>query len=195
MHPFLEFTPNKLIRWILSFACCWKFLMKLFWMEVSTWMTEEGELCCIVSVQQVQTCTCVMRPLTRESHRSRGETKELVWGLEQRCFLWNSTVIASKSLSASYGTTSTTETLKQSRVLELLYVLLYPNIPVVRGIFVVQKEVYFIRILIHGLNGWQMAWCIPVYWLGSWKICGIWSASIEGLPRQCAFRSRSLFLP
>lgn len=66
-------------------------------------------------------------------------------------------MIASKSLSASYGTTSTTETLKQSRVLELLYVLLYPNIPFVKGIFVVQKEVYFIRILIHGLNGWQMA--------------------------------------
>ena len=53
-------------------------------------MTEEGELCCIVSVQQVQTCTYVMRPLTRESRHIREEAKELVWGLEQNCFLWNS---------------------------------------------------------------------------------------------------------
>lgn len=52
-------------------------------------MTEEGELHCILSVQQVQTCTCVMRSLTRESHHIREETKELVQGLEQSSLLWN----------------------------------------------------------------------------------------------------------
>lgn len=49
-------------------------------------MTEEGELCCIVSVQQVQTCTCVVRSLTRESHHSREETKELVRGVRTKLF-------------------------------------------------------------------------------------------------------------
>lgn len=50
--------------------------MKLFWMEVSRWVTEEGEMCCIACRQQA--CTCVMRSLTRESPHSREETKELV---------------------------------------------------------------------------------------------------------------------
>lgn len=53
-------------------------------------MTENRELCCIVSMQQVLTCACVMRCLTREDHHIREETKELVWGLEQMCVLWNS---------------------------------------------------------------------------------------------------------
>lgn len=79
MRPSLESTPNKLIQWILSFACCWKFLMKLFWMEVSYgWMTEEGKVCCIASRQQM--CTSVMRSLMRESPHNREETKELVQG-------------------------------------------------------------------------------------------------------------------
>lgn len=44
-------------------------------------MTEEGELSCIVFVYQVQTCTCVMRTLTRENHHIREEIQGMVWGL------------------------------------------------------------------------------------------------------------------
>lgn len=53
-------------------------------------MIELGELCCTVSDQQVQTCTSVVGSLTRENCHIRDETKELVWGLEQSYFLWNS---------------------------------------------------------------------------------------------------------
>lgn len=37
-----------------------------------------------------------------------------------------------------------------------------------------------------------MASCIPVCWPRSWKTCGASSASVEGLPRKCGFRNRSL---